>query len=118
MTTAARLALARTSRGRFAARSTGTVEQLDANLDALPIELSARQRAKLDDGSRPEPVMTPHSLSARFPDHPPRRPTSRDSLNTNCGMPAGAGRGRTHLGTTERPDAGATVTVCDARSAA
>jgi aryl-alcohol dehydrogenase-like predicted oxidoreductase len=48
-----------------------TVEQLDANLDAFAIELSAQQRATLDDVSRPEPVMTPHSLFARFPDRPP-----------------------------------------------
>jgi aryl-alcohol dehydrogenase-like predicted oxidoreductase len=48
-----------------------TVEQLDANLDALGIELSAHQQAMLDQASRPQPVMTPHSLFARFPARPP-----------------------------------------------
>jgi len=49
-----------------------TVEQLDANLDALTVELSARHRAMLDDVSRPPPVTTPHTLFARFPDSRPR----------------------------------------------
>ncbi|GAA3763352.1 aldo/keto reductase [Plantactinospora mayteni] len=48
-----------------------TVEQLDANLDALGIELSPEQLALLDQAGRPEPVMTPHSLFARFPARPP-----------------------------------------------
>jgi aryl-alcohol dehydrogenase-like predicted oxidoreductase len=48
-----------------------TVKQLDANLDALTIELSAQQQAMLDQASRPEPVMTPHSLFARLPARPP-----------------------------------------------
>jgi aryl-alcohol dehydrogenase-like predicted oxidoreductase len=44
-----------------------TVEQLDANLDALDIELSAAHLATLDGVSHPAPLMTPHSLFARFP---------------------------------------------------
>lgn len=48
-----------------------TVEQLDANLDALGTELSTQQQDMLDQASRPEPVMTPHSLCARFPARPP-----------------------------------------------
>jgi len=48
-----------------------TVEQLDANLDALDIELSAEHLTTLETESRPEPVMTPHSLFARFPERPP-----------------------------------------------
>jgi len=43
-----------------------TVEQLDANLDALTIDLSTQQRARLDDVSHPDPVMTPHSLLAQI----------------------------------------------------
>jgi aryl-alcohol dehydrogenase-like predicted oxidoreductase len=44
-----------------------TVAQLDANLDALDLDLSAEQRARLDGASHPDPVMTPHSLFARLP---------------------------------------------------
>jgi aryl-alcohol dehydrogenase-like predicted oxidoreductase len=47
-----------------------TVEQLDANLDALTVELSDRQHALLDEVSRPEPAPTPHSLFARLPAGP------------------------------------------------
>ena len=42
-----------------------TVEQLDANLDALEIDLSADQLTALDVESHSAPVMTPHSLFAR-----------------------------------------------------
>jgi aryl-alcohol dehydrogenase-like predicted oxidoreductase len=49
-----------------------TVEQLDANLDALDIGLSADHLATLDAGSHAAPAMTPHSLFARFPDQPPQ----------------------------------------------
>lgn len=48
-----------------------SVEQLDANLDALRIELSPDQRAMLDQASRPQPLMTPHKLFARLPARPP-----------------------------------------------
>jgi hypothetical protein len=48
-----------------------TPEQLDASLDALTIDLSAQQRARLDEVSRPDPVMTPHSLFAQIRDRRP-----------------------------------------------
>ena len=48
-----------------------TVDQLDANLDALAIDLSAHHLALLDEASRPVPATTPHSLYARFPSRPP-----------------------------------------------
>jgi aryl-alcohol dehydrogenase-like predicted oxidoreductase len=48
-----------------------TVDQLDANLDALQITLSADQLATLDAASYAVPAMTPHSLFARFPERPP-----------------------------------------------
>jgi aryl-alcohol dehydrogenase-like predicted oxidoreductase len=48
-----------------------TVEQLDANLDALEIDLSADHLAMLEAESDSTPAMTPHSLFARFPDRPP-----------------------------------------------
>jgi aryl-alcohol dehydrogenase-like predicted oxidoreductase len=48
-----------------------TVEQLDANLDALQINLSADHLTTLEAASDAAPVMTPHSLFARFPDRPP-----------------------------------------------
>jgi aryl-alcohol dehydrogenase-like predicted oxidoreductase len=58
-----------------------TVVQLDANLDALQIELSADHLATLKAVSDEAPAMTPHSLFARFPDRPPHvrragRPTT------------------------------------------
>lgn len=59
-----------------------TVEQLDANLDALDLELSPDHLATLDAESRSAPAMTPHSLFARFPERPPhigRQPTHRPS---------------------------------------
>ena len=61
-----------------------TVGQLDANLDALEIDLSADQLATLDRESYSTPAMTPHSLFARFPERPPhirRRPFSRPTTN-------------------------------------
>lgn len=48
-----------------------TVEQLDTNVDALQINLSADQLTKLEAASDSAPAMTPHSLFARFPDRPP-----------------------------------------------
>ncbi|MEU8610017.1 aldo/keto reductase [Actinoplanes sp. NPDC048791] len=48
-----------------------TVDQLDANLDALDIDLSAEHLTTLDTESHLEPGMTPHSLFARFPERPP-----------------------------------------------
>jgi len=48
-----------------------TVEQLDANLDAWEIALSADHLQTLEDESYSTPVMTPHSLYANFPDRPP-----------------------------------------------
>jgi aryl-alcohol dehydrogenase-like predicted oxidoreductase len=57
-----------------------TVEQLDANLDALEINLSHDHLTTLEAESGSTPVMTPHSLFARFPDRPPhvrRHPVSR-----------------------------------------
>jgi aryl-alcohol dehydrogenase-like predicted oxidoreductase len=50
---------------------TTTVEQLDANLDALEINLSADHLTRLEAESDSTPAMTPHSLFARFPDRPP-----------------------------------------------
>jgi aryl-alcohol dehydrogenase-like predicted oxidoreductase len=44
-----------------------SVAQLDANLDALDVELSAAHLALLDEVSRPLPAQTPHTLYARFP---------------------------------------------------
>ncbi len=44
-----------------------TVDQLDANIDALDIDLPADHRSTLDKASHSIPVMTPHSLFARFP---------------------------------------------------
>jgi aryl-alcohol dehydrogenase-like predicted oxidoreductase len=54
-----------------------TVEQLDANLDALGISLSADHLTTPEVESDSVPAMTPHSLFAAFPDGPPhirRRP--------------------------------------------
>jgi aryl-alcohol dehydrogenase-like predicted oxidoreductase len=48
-----------------------TVEQLDANLDALEINLSANHLTTLEAESGSTPAMTPHALFARFPDRPP-----------------------------------------------
>ena len=48
-----------------------TVEQLDANLDALEINLCADHLTMLEAESHSTPVITPHSLFARFPDRPP-----------------------------------------------
>ncbi|MEU4216117.1 aldo/keto reductase [Actinoplanes sp. NPDC026623] len=48
-----------------------TVAQLDANLSALELDLTAGHLATLDAASRSTPAMTPHSLYARFPDRPP-----------------------------------------------
>jgi aryl-alcohol dehydrogenase-like predicted oxidoreductase len=48
-----------------------TVEQLDANLDALEISLSADHLTTLEAESGSAPAMTPHSLFASFPDGPP-----------------------------------------------
>jgi aryl-alcohol dehydrogenase-like predicted oxidoreductase len=45
-----------------------TAKQLDANLNALTIDLSTQQRARLDDASCPNPAMTPHSLFAQLRD--------------------------------------------------
>jgi aryl-alcohol dehydrogenase-like predicted oxidoreductase len=44
-----------------------SVAQLDANLDALDVELSGAHLALLDEVSRPLPAQTPHTLYARFP---------------------------------------------------
>jgi aryl-alcohol dehydrogenase-like predicted oxidoreductase len=57
-----------------------TVEQLDANLDALEFDLSTDHLTMLDRASHSTPAMTPHSLFARLPQRPPhirRRPLSR-----------------------------------------
>jgi aryl-alcohol dehydrogenase-like predicted oxidoreductase len=48
-----------------------TVEQLDANLDALEISLSADHLIMLEAESDSAPAMTPHSLFAIFPQGPP-----------------------------------------------
>jgi aryl-alcohol dehydrogenase-like predicted oxidoreductase len=57
-----------------------TVEQLDADLDALEIDLSADDLTTLEAESDSTPSMTPHSLFARFPDRAPyvrRQPFQR-----------------------------------------
>jgi aryl-alcohol dehydrogenase-like predicted oxidoreductase len=61
-----------------------TVGQLDANLDALEIDLSADHLARLDGESYSTPAMTPHSLFTRFPEGRPeiRRRPSLDSRRT------------------------------------
>jgi aryl-alcohol dehydrogenase-like predicted oxidoreductase len=67
-----------------------TVEQLDANIDALQVELSDGHLATLDGESHPAPVMTPHSLFARFPDHPPhvrRQPFWRAAAPVSPAIP-------------------------------
>jgi aryl-alcohol dehydrogenase-like predicted oxidoreductase len=46
-----------------------TVEQLDANLDALGIELSHHQLAVLDEASRPEPVRWADGVGQAGPGH-------------------------------------------------
>ncbi|MFF5288693.1 aldo/keto reductase [Paractinoplanes globisporus] len=48
-----------------------TVEQLDADLDALDLELPHEAVARLDAVSAATPVMTPHSIFARFPSEAP-----------------------------------------------
>jgi aryl-alcohol dehydrogenase-like predicted oxidoreductase len=48
-----------------------TVEQLDANLDALQINLSLDHLTTLEVESGSAPAMTPHSLYVRFPNRPP-----------------------------------------------
>jgi aryl-alcohol dehydrogenase-like predicted oxidoreductase len=50
-----------------------SVAQLDANLDALDVELSGAHLALLDEVSRPLPTQTPHTLYARFPPSALRR---------------------------------------------
>jgi aryl-alcohol dehydrogenase-like predicted oxidoreductase len=57
-----------------------SVEQLDANLDALGFELSEKQRELLDTESDVAPAMTPHSVFARFP---PRAPFVRATPPAN-----------------------------------
>jgi aryl-alcohol dehydrogenase-like predicted oxidoreductase len=51
-----------------------SVTQLDANIEALAVDLAPDHLAALEAASRPEPTTTPHSLFAKIPATVSRRP--------------------------------------------